>query len=139
MVSHSGMLFGVPIVIIFLFKHGMDHLPGGREIITSELDKLGKITREEILVLIVFLFAAFMWITRGFIWSNWSVTEMLTDGAIAMMASVILFLLPTKRKSKRILDWSVARDLPMGRTAALRRRSRTGSSDCGDGGRPMAR
>jgi sodium-dependent dicarboxylate transporter 2/3/5 len=39
---------------------------------------------------------------------------MLTDGAIAMMASVILFLLPTKRKSKRILDWSVARDLPWG-------------------------
>ncbi len=119
------MLFGVPIVIIFLllawaymhffsFKHGMDHLPGGREIITSELDKLGKITREEILVLIVFLFAAFMWVTRGFIWSNWSVTEMLTDGAIAMMASVTLFLLPTKRKSKRILDWSVARDLPWG-------------------------
>ena len=119
------MMFGVPIVIIFLglawaymnyvaFRHNMKQLPGGKKIITSELEKLGKISREEILVLIVFLFAAFMWITRGFIWENIEVTSMLTDGAIAMLAAVILFLLPTKRGSKRILDWSVARELPWG-------------------------
>ena len=119
------MMFGVPIVIIFLglawaymnyvaFSHDMKQLPGGKRIITSELEKLGKISREEILVLIVFLFAAFMWITRGFIWENLEMTSMLTDGAIAMLAAVILFLLPTKRGSKRILDWSVARELPWG-------------------------
>ncbi|HIW11696.1 MAG TPA: SLC13 family permease [Candidatus Salinicoccus stercoripullorum] len=119
------MMFGVPIVIIFLglawaymnyvaFRHDMKQLPGGKRIITSELEKLGKISREEILVLIVFLFAAFMWITRGFIWENLEMTSMLTDGAIAMLAAVILFLLPTKRGSKRILDWSVARELPWG-------------------------
>lgn len=119
------MLFGVPIVILFLgiawaymnyfaFKHNMKQLPGGRKIISSELEKLGKISREEILVLIVFLFAAFMWITRGFIWENIEFTSMLTDGSIAMLAAVILFLLPTKRGAKRILDWSVARELPWG-------------------------
>src|SRR5699024_252849 len=119
------MMFGVPIVIIFLglawaymnyvvFRHDMKQLPGGKRIITSELEKLGKISREEILVLIVFLFAAFMWITRGFIWENIEMTSMLTDGAIAMLAAVILFLLPTKRGSRRILDWSVARELPWG-------------------------
>lgn len=119
------MLFGVPIVVLFLgiawaymnyfaFRHNMKQLPGGRKIISSELEKLGKISREEILVLVVFLFAAFMWITRGFIWENIEITSMLTDGSIAMLAAVILFLLPTKRGSKRILDWSVARDLPWG-------------------------
>ncbi|MFB9861524.1 SLC13 family permease [Salinicoccus siamensis] len=119
------MMFGVPIVIIFLalawafmnffaFRHNMTELPGGRKIITDELNKLGKISREEMLVLIVFLFAAFMWITRGFIWSKIEFTSMLTDGAIAMLASVILFLLPTAKKSKRILDWSVSRELPWG-------------------------
>lgn len=119
------MLFGVPIVAIFMFiawvymkkfqfRHSMKTLPGGREIITSELDKLGKISREEVLVLIIFGFAAFMWITRGFIWENIELTSMLTDGAIAMMASLILFLIPTKRQSKRLLDWSVAKELPWG-------------------------
>ncbi|GAB3068959.1 SLC13 family permease [Salinicoccus sesuvii] len=119
------MLFGVPLVILFLaiawaymnyfsFKHGMKELPGGRKIISGELEKLGGITREEVLVLIVFIFAALMWVTRGFIWSEIEATELLTDGSIAMIAAVLLFLLPTRRKPGRILDWSVARDLPWG-------------------------
>lgn len=119
------MLVGVPVVIIMLavawffmnyvaFRHGMKELPGGRQIITSELDKLGKTTGEEKWVLAVFIFAALMWICRGFFFENVSFLAGLGDGSIAMLAAVLLFLIPTKRKSKRILDWSVSKDLPWG-------------------------
>src|SRR5699024_8298904 len=71
------MLIGVPVVIVMLglawaymnffqFKHGMKQLPGGRKIIVDELEKLGKITREEKWVLAVFILAASLWILRGF-------------------------------------------------------------------------
>src|SRR5699024_12061810 len=63
------MLVGVPVVIVLLalawaymnffqFKHNMKQLPGGRKIITDELDKLVKVSTKEQLVLALFLLAA---------------------------------------------------------------------------------
>ena len=119
------MMFGVPSVLIMLviawyfmtfvaFKHNLKELPGGSKIINQEFEALGKTTKEEKWVLMVFLFAASMWILRGFVFEHFSFLEMLTDGSIAMLAAVLLFLIPTKRQQGRILDWSVARDLPWG-------------------------
>ena len=119
------MMIGVPSVLIMLviawyfmtfvaFKHNLKELPGGSKIINQEFEALGKTTKEEKWVLMVFLFAASMWILRGFVFEHFSFLEMLTDGSIAMLAAVLLFLIPTKRQQGRILDWSVARDLPWG-------------------------
>lgn len=119
------MLVGVPVTVVMLavtwffmnyvvFKHNMKELPGGREIISNELEKLGKVQIEEKWVLTVFSFAALMWILRGFFFEDFAFTELLGDGSIAMIAAVLLFLIPTKRKSKRILDWSVSKELPWG-------------------------
>lgn len=119
------MLVGVPVVIVMLaiawfymnffsFKHGMKELPGGRKIITDELSKLGKINREEKWVLAVFILAATLWILRGFFFDRFAFTELLGDGSIAMLAAVILFIIPSKKQNGRVLDWSVARDLPWG-------------------------
>ncbi|SOC44734.1 sodium-dependent dicarboxylate transporter 2/3/5 [Salinicoccus kekensis] len=119
------MLIGVPTVIIllaiawvymtyFAFKHDLKELPGGKKIINQEYEALGKTTKEEKWVLAIFLFAASMWILRGFVFEHFTFLEMLTDGSIAMIAAVLLFLIPTKRKDGRILDWSVSKDLPWG-------------------------
>lgn len=119
------MVIGVPVVIVMLaiawvymnyfgFKHNMKELPGGRKIITNELEKLGKVTVEEKWVLAVFIFAALMWISRGFFFEEVFFLAGLGDGSIAMMAAVLLFLIPSKRKSKRVLDWSVSKELPWG-------------------------
>lgn len=119
------MLIGVPTVVLMLgiawlymnyfqFKHSMKELPGGKRIITNELDKLGKVSIEEKWVLVVFILAAVMWITRGFFFEQVSFLAGLGDGSIAMIAAVLLFLIPSKRKSKRVLDWSVSKDLPWG-------------------------
>lgn len=119
------MLVGVPVVIVLLalawaymnffqFKHGMNQLPGGRKIIVDELDKLGKITKEEKWVLAVFILAASLWILRGFFFDQFAFTELLGDGSIAMFAAVLLFIIPSKRQNGRVLDWGVAKDLPWG-------------------------
>ena len=119
------MLVGVPVVIVLLalawaymnffqFKHGMNQLPGGRKIIVDELDKLGKITKEEKWVLAVFILAASLWILRGFFFDQFAFTELLGDGSIAMLAAVLLFIIPSKRQNGRVLDWGVAKDLPWG-------------------------
>ena len=119
------MLIGVPTVVIMLaiawyfmtyvaFKHNLKELPGGAKIINQEFEALGKTTKEEKLVLIVFLFAALMWILRGFVFEHVAFLELMTDGSIAMLAAVMLFLIPTRRQQGRLLDWSVAKDLPWG-------------------------
>ena len=119
------MLIGVPVVIVMLglawaymnffqLKHGMKQLPGGRKIIVDELEKLGKITREEKWVLAVFILAASLWILRGFFFDRFAFTELLGDGSIAMFAAVLLFIIPSKKQNGRVLDWGVAKDLPWG-------------------------
>src|SRR5699024_5781202 len=119
------MLIGVPTVLIMLviawyfmtfvaFKHDLKELPGGAKIINQEFEALGKTTKEEKLVLVVFLFAASMWILRGFVFEHFAFLELMTDGSIAMLAAMLLFLIPTRRQQGRLLDWSVARDLPWG-------------------------
>lgn len=77
-VSFGGwMAFAVPVVVILLVAvwlyltkvaHPikMKELPGGKELILEEKRKLGKMSFEETMVLLVFGFAAFMWVTRTF-------------------------------------------------------------------------
>src|SRR5699024_10310321 len=96
------------------FKHDLKELPGGAKIINQEFEALGKTTKEEILVLVVFLFAASMWILRGFVFEHFAFLDVMTDGSIALIAAMMLFLIPTRRQQGRLLDWSVTRDLPWG-------------------------
>ncbi|WP_414050571.1 SLC13 family permease [Macrococcus animalis] len=119
------MVVGVPSVIIlllitwlylhhFAFKSDMTELPGGKEVIDRELQKLGKTTREEKIILAIFLLAATLWIVRGFFFANIPALKLIQDGTIAMFISILLFMIPTKRKSGRLLDWSVAKEIPWG-------------------------
>lgn len=56
----------------------------------------------------------FLWISREFLLSKWAFTELVADGTIAMFVSILLFLIPAKHQHQRILDWSVAKELPWG-------------------------
>lgn len=118
------MMFGVPIVVILLsftwfylthvsFKVRLKHLPGGAELIRSEKKALGGMSHEEKAVLTVFLGVAFMWVTRSFIWED--VLPGISDGVIAIMATVFLFTLPTRRADeKRIMQWEDSKKIPWG-------------------------
>lgn len=123
-ISFAGwMMFGIPVVAILListwlylikiaFPIKLKQIPGGKELIRNEKKKLGKMSYEEGMVLAVFVFAAFMWITRTFIWDG--IIPGINDTMIAIIAAVILFMIPAKGGRGRLLDWSAAKDLPWG-------------------------
>jgi len=124
-ISFAGwMLIGVPMVIALLvitwlylgrvaFRMHIKSLPGGRQLIQQERDALGIISFEEKAVAAVFAFAAFMWISRGFIWAD--LVPEIRDGMIAVMAAVLLFVIPSRSEAgSRVLMWKDSREIPWG-------------------------
>lgn len=124
-ISFAGwMAFGVPIVVVLMalawfyltgvkFRVRFKHLPGGEELIRGERRSLGRMSTEEKAVLGVFLGVAFMWVTRSFIWED--LIPGISDGVIAVVATVALFALPTRdAKERKILQWEDSKKIPWG-------------------------
>lgn len=124
------MLVGVPIAVVLLFacwflltrvlfRPEMDEVPGGRDLIATELARLGRMSAPEAKVLAVFILAALAWITVPLI-SEYVLdltSPLLSDAAIAMVVGLILFLLPAgggAGRGVRLLDWEAAKELPWG-------------------------
>jgi len=120
----SWMMIGVPMVILLLaiawlylgrlaFAIHIKGLPGGRRMINEQRAALGPIGYEEKVVAVVFAFAAFMWISRGFIWDG--LLPELRDGMIAVFAAILLFLAPSRSAgSSRVLTWEDSLHIPWG-------------------------
>jgi len=110
------MSWGLPTVLLFVPLAGLW--------LTRKLDYRGKLIipptgdwrSEERRVLIVFGFAALAWITRlepfgG--WSTWLDLKGANDAIVALIAVVIMFLIPNGRGGK-LLDWKSAERVPWG-------------------------
>ena len=117
------MLVGVPVVITLLaatwlylgriaFPMRIGGIPGGKALIASERAKLGRISFEEAVVAAVFASAAFLWISREFLWSG--LVPELRDGMIAIAAAVTLFIVPRANGGGRILEWKDSKEIPWG-------------------------
>ena len=117
------LLFGVPMVILFLplvwlyltkiaYPLKVKEIPGGREIIKKDLQELGKMSYEEKVVFTIFTLTAAAWITRSFFLNKF--IPGLDDTLIALLAGIILFLIPAKNKDGNIMDWNTALKLPWG-------------------------
>lgn len=135
------MLLGLPLSIILLtviwllltkvFFRNPPEVKLSSEVIDEEFQKLGKITYEQIMVLIVFISTAILWVFRSdltigksFRIEGWSdllpYGKFIDDGTVAVAMALILFLIPAKnrRKSKQgdsygsILDFGVFRQIP---------------------------
>ncbi len=81
--------------------------------IKQALEKLGKISRDEKKVFIIFLIAASLWIGRPYLKYH----EMLlglTDAGIAILAAIILFISPSDNKKSNLLEWDETKKLPWG-------------------------
>ena len=117
------MLVGIPLVAIMLplmylllsriiYPVKLKELPGGKSVIQSQLEALGKMTAPEARVAIIFGGTALLWITRPLL-TNY--LPGLSDAGIAVTAGVILFLLPNGlRDGKNILMWKDLKELPWG-------------------------
>lgn len=114
------MLVGVPMSIVFMvlcwfilvkvmFRPEIDEIPGGRELIRTELDKLGPISQGEIRVLAIFVLTAITWITVPLLWEK----PVISDAGIAMLAGLLLFTIPAgANRGVKLLDWKSAKELP---------------------------
>lgn len=116
-------VFGLPISMILLaicwwyltrvaFTFKQKEFPGGKAEIKRLMKKLGKISYEEKVVLIVFVVTALAWICRSFLLQK--ILPDIDDPIIAIIAGVALFILPTKDKKERLLKWDEAVKLPWG-------------------------
>jgi len=130
------MAVGLPLTLLFLpiawlmltrvtQPIKLNHLPGGKEIIHQELKKLGKMSRGERYVLIIFVFTALAWIFRenidlgAFIIPGWSrklgLTGVVDDATVAIFSALLLFVVPVDLKKKVfLLDWEWAAKIPWG-------------------------
>ena len=81
--------------------------------INQALKKLGGISRDEKKVFIVFLITASLWICRPLL-AYHEILLGLTDAGIAILAAIILFILPSQKKKSNLLEWSETKKLPWG-------------------------
>jgi len=119
------MVVGIPLMIMalascyfiitrILFRNHLPSIQGSGELIQRKLTELGRLSKEEKLVLSVFSVICFFWIFRqninGMIGKN-----LLDDTTIAMAGGVIMFLMPVNLgEQKFLLDWSDMKELPWG-------------------------
>lgn len=88
----------------------------------AQYKALGKATYEQKMVAIVFATLAFLWLTRAGLqignfnipgWSSlFNSPAYINDGTVAVTLSIVLFLIPSKKKGKRLMNWKTASGIP---------------------------
>jgi sodium-dependent dicarboxylate transporter 2/3/5 len=96
-----------------------NHIPpdtAAKEMIKDELKQMGKITKAEKGVLVVFVLTAMLWITRDLINSHQSIFK-LDDTMIAVFGAVLLFVLPSgaaEDADRHLLVWGDTKKMAWG-------------------------
>lgn len=112
----SWMKIGIPIVLIVL---PIMALWLTRNVTLEQkivLPELGEWRKEESRTLWIFGLTALAWITRSEPFGGWSRLfniEIAGDSTVALLAVVVMFLVPNG-KGSRILDWDTAKEIPWG-------------------------
>lgn len=116
-------IFGFPISITLLifcwlyltriaYRFEQNEFPGGRKEIERLKKELGPISYEEKRVVIVFALAGFCWISRSFLLQIF--LPAIDDTIIAIFFGLLLFVLPSKKENKALLNWKDTVQLPWG-------------------------
>jgi len=115
--------FGLPVSIVLLFVcwvylgffafslKGLE-MPGGKKVIETQIKELGKMSKEEKSVAIIFILTAIAWICRSFLLSEF--IPAIDDTIIALIAGIAMFVVPSQRKGEGLLKWEDAVQLPWG-------------------------
>lgn len=117
------MLVGVPLTLVVLplcwllltrvtSPIRLQEIPGGRELIRSEMRALGPVSRPEKWILLVFTLTGLAWVLRPLI-ADALPGGTLSDAGIAIAAALVLFLIPIDlRAGTFVLNWEWASRLP---------------------------
>jgi len=115
------MAIGIPLVLVmlpsawllltrYLYKLSPKPIEGAAAAMQREYESLGKMSRAELTVMIVFFATALAWIFRPLI-----PVEGLSDAGIAMVSAVAFFVLPNgEKEGGRIMDWAMMSQVPWG-------------------------
>lgn len=117
------MLFAFPLSVLLLFicwvyltryavKLEAAHFTGGVEEIKRQRKLLGIMSSNEKRVLIVFVLTAFAWMTRSFLFSQ--IIPAIDDTLIALIAGILLFVIPSSEEKGGVLEWDDAKKIPWG-------------------------
>jgi sodium-dependent dicarboxylate transporter 2/3/5 len=109
------LLLGLYFLITkILFVNNIRSLEGSDELIRIELDKLGRISKEEKLVISIFLMTAIGWIFKSQI-NELIGQNLLTDHVTAMIGGIFMFSTPVNLKEEKFLmEWNDTNKLPWG-------------------------
>ena len=117
------MLIGVPVAAIMLviswllltriaLRLPTHRIDGAERLIKEQVAALGRWSRPEIVVGIVFVTAALLWVFRSVLQG---IIPGLNDAGIAIGAALILFLIPSgTKKGVALLNWETASRIPWG-------------------------
>ncbi|MEM8733255.1 MAG: SLC13 family permease [Planctomycetota bacterium] len=117
----------LPIIYLLLTKvlfpiRGIE-LQGGKQLIRSELKRLGNVHRGEWITFFVFVGAVFGWLFRPLLtgieipWQGATYTPLsgISDTGIAMTAALSLFLIPVSMEDREFaMDWKTVNKMPWG-------------------------
>lgn len=127
--------FGLPLSLVFFviayfylrkrfvkYCHDLD--TSDIRVFHREMAKLGKIKFEEVMVIILFSIMVLLWFTRADItigslhvpgWNNlFADKTFVTDGLVAILMSLLLFLIPARNKQNTMLiSWREVKKLPL--------------------------
>ncbi|APG60552.1 SLC13 family permease [Christiangramia salexigens] len=117
------LMLGLPLSVLLLFicwkyltskafKFEHAELPGGKQEINRLVNELGKITAQEKRVLVIFILTALCWISRSYLLQP--IFPFLDDTIIAMIAAVLLFIIPSGKPSVKLISWEEAVKIPWG-------------------------
>jgi sodium-dependent dicarboxylate transporter 2/3/5 len=113
------MKVGVPLLLVsipllyfvltrWIYPIRITEIPGGKGLLTRELDQLGKMTNQEKKVGVLFVSAALLWMFRPALAPY---LPGLSDAGIAIAIGVALFLVPAGKQRNDAVDSSVDIDL----------------------------
>jgi sodium-dependent dicarboxylate transporter 2/3/5 len=102
-------------MVYFIFPNRLGKFALGHELIHAELTKLGAWSREEKITFGVFVSTAVLWIVQEPISTVLKPMGIeFSDTTISIIMGSSLFLLPSKREGKQLLEWRDTAQLPWG-------------------------
>ncbi len=119
------MLFALPLAAVLLvityfvnvrllFPNGLGQFSGAADLIKSEVQRLGKLSKGEKRTLVIFVCTALSWIFRAQL-NQFFPFLALSDATIALIATIALFVVPVNfDKTEYILEWKDTSKLAWG-------------------------
>ncbi len=121
--------FGIPFAFVlnvigyFILRKSfsINSLSAHRSFVEKKYAELGKLTREQLLVILFFTLTVLLWFTRGGVhigildWGGWEQffgKGYIKDSTVAIFTALCLFIIPAKGANSHILEWDDVKKIP---------------------------